>query len=80
MNKKQGGALAVAIITAIAGGGWALSIDFSQTTTTIGDTITTNIVNEFMSNEELRKIGTDIALDFLCDRTPDDILCENRGG
>ena len=82
MNKKAGiGAIILAIIAAIAGGSWALNIDFSQTTTTdssttIGDTITTSIVNELMSSDELRAIGTDIALGLLCDRNPDDPLCE----
>jgi len=73
-SKKTMTALA-AIIIAVAGGSWALTFDFSTTTTTIGDTITTNIVNEFMSNEELREIGTDIALTLLCERNPDDPLC-----
>jgi len=42
MNKKQGGGLALAVIAAIAGGGWAVSLDFS---TTISDDDTT-IINE----------------------------------
>ncbi len=78
MNKTKTAISIGAILLALAGGSWALSFDFSQTTTTIGDTITTNIVNEAMKNDELRKIGTEIALDILCDREPDDVLCEDR--
>ncbi len=78
MNKKAGiGAIILAIIAAIAGGSWALNIDFSSdSSTTIGDTITTTIINDLMTNEELRAIGTDIALGLLCDRNPEDPLCE----
>ena len=81
MKKAGIGAIIIAIIAALAGGSWALNIDFSQTTsidssTSIGDTITTTIINDLMSNEELRAIGTDIALGLLCDRNPDDPLCE----
>ena len=78
MNKKKTVGIPVAIITIIAGvAGGSYAFDFSQTNTTIGD-ITTNIVNEAMSNQELRDIGTDIALDILCDRTPEDPICEGR--
>ena len=50
MDKKVAAGTIVAVIGAIAGGGWALSLDFSTTetniddhSTSIGDTITTNI-------------------------------------
>ena len=76
MDKKAKVGIPIAVIAIIAGGSFAF--DFSTTTTTIGDTITTNIVNEAMNNEELRNIGTDIALNLLCDRIPDDPLCEGR--
>ena len=80
MNKKKSAgisAIILAIIAALAGGSWALNLDFSSdSSTTIGDTITTTIINDLMSNEELRAIGTDIALGLLCDRNPDDPLCE----
>jgi len=75
MVTKTKTALILTAIAAITGGGLALSFDFSQTTTTIGDTITTTIVNEAMRDDELRKIGTDIAMQILCDRIPDDPLC-----
>ncbi len=43
-SKKQVGAGIIALIAAVAGGGFALSIDFSTTTTISDDDIT--IINE----------------------------------
>ena len=75
MENKGKAALILGAIAALASGGLALSFDFSQVTTTIGDTITTTIVNEGMNNDELRKIGTEIAMQILCERIPTDPLC-----
>ena len=64
--------IVVAVIGIFGGGGAFLVIDQSTNiNTTIGDTI----INEFMSNDELRNIGTDIAINLICERAPDDPIC-----
>ncbi len=72
MDTKYKISIVVAVIGLFGSGGAFLVIDQSTNiNTTIGDTI----INEFMSNDELRNIGTDIAINLICDRAPDDPIC-----
>lgn len=72
MDTKYKVSIIVAIIGIFGGGGSLLAIDQSTNiTSTIGDTI----INEAMNNEQLREIGTDIAINLICERNPEDPLC-----
>ena len=73
MDAKYKISLIVAVIGLFGGGGAFLVIDQSTNIiTTIGDTI----INEGMSNDQLREIGTDIAINLICERAPDDPICQ----
>ena len=72
MDTKSKVAIILAVIGLFGGGGALLVVDQSTNIqTTIGDTI----INEALSNDELRQIGTDIAMNLICDRAPDDPIC-----
>jgi len=54
MDKKKSLGIVGALLLAIAGGSYAISLDFSQTTSIVGDTITTvtgDTINNFLANE-----------------------------
>jgi len=54
MEKKKQLGVVGALLLAIAGGSYAISLDFSQTTSIVGDTITTvtgDTINNFLADE-----------------------------
>lgn len=54
MEKKKSLGIVGALLLAIAGGSYAITLDFSQTTSIVGDTITTvtgDTINNFLSDK-----------------------------
>ena len=73
MDTKSKVAIILAVIGLLGGGSAFIAIDQSTNISSIvGDTI----INEALNNEELREIGTDIAIELICQRTPDDPICQ----
>jgi len=72
MNSKAKVSIILAVIGLLGGGGALIAVDMSTNISTIiGDTI----INEAMDNEQLREIGTDIAINLICSRVPEDPIC-----
>lgn len=59
----------IAVILTVIGG-LTLTFDFSSETTTIGDTITTTIINEAMKSGDIQTIIDKYSLGVICNLDP----------